>query len=190
MRNKIVLILAFVLSGYMSAFAQQEEITITAYYPSPYGVYSEMAVTNRQAVGDVNGDSLYNNADMAVDQFGAPIPGSLTVAGSVGIGKKSLQVIQDGRNLDLDVVDNIVADDIYLRNPQQGVARWASQQVALDYAQCTTVNVGQPSGPHRSYCPQGYVVVGGSTDGNDWIWEDIICCKIEGLSVVNWASRP
>ena len=85
-----------ILISVISISAQtSEEITITTYYPSPYGVYQEMNITGRQAIGDVNGDSAYTNADMAVDQSGAPIPGSLTVAGNVGIGTTNPQVALD-----------------------------------------------------------------------------------------------
>lgn len=68
-----------------------QEVTITTYYPAPYGVYHDMVVTNRQSIGDVNGDGSFSLGDMAVyppghPQSGNPIPGSLTVNGNVGIG--------------------------------------------------------------------------------------------------------
>ena len=39
-----------------------EDITITTYYPSPYGSYNELA-TNRLAVGDTNGNGSLDAAD-------------------------------------------------------------------------------------------------------------------------------
>ena len=63
-----------------------QEVTITTYYPAPYGVYSDMIVTQRQSIGDVNLDGSFNSGDMAVDSSGNPMWGSLTVAGNVGIG--------------------------------------------------------------------------------------------------------
>jgi hypothetical protein len=68
-------------------FAQTEDkITITTYYPSPYGSYNEMGVFKRQAIGDLNNDGKTDAQDMAVDNFGNPLPGTLTVAERVGIG--------------------------------------------------------------------------------------------------------
>jgi len=48
-----LLILALVLFGYLSCFADQpqgEEFTITTYYPSPYGSYNELS-TNKLMLG-------------------------------------------------------------------------------------------------------------------------------------------
>jgi hypothetical protein len=40
----------------------QEEITITTYYPSPYGSYDELQ-SNKMAVGDVDGDGVLTASD-------------------------------------------------------------------------------------------------------------------------------
>ncbi|MDD2702504.1 MAG: hypothetical protein PHC33_00640 [Candidatus Omnitrophica bacterium] len=51
----------------------QESLTITTYYPSPYGVYDQLEAY-RAAVGDVNGDGNIDAADIPAT------PGSLAVA--------------------------------------------------------------------------------------------------------------
>lgn len=46
---------------YIPLYAE-ESLTVTTYYPSPYGSYNELG-TNKLAVGDTNGDSTLNAAD-------------------------------------------------------------------------------------------------------------------------------
>jgi len=82
------LLLSFSLSlvlllAYPSLFAQEESITMTTYYPSPYGSYREMRA-KRMAIGDdyIQGetyswDSLPPSIDADAD---------LVVEGNVGIG--------------------------------------------------------------------------------------------------------
>jgi len=64
-----------------SVFAQ-ETITITTYYPAPFGIYRQL-VTTTLGVGDNNGDGAINGAD-------APNPGTnpgdVWIAGRTGIG--------------------------------------------------------------------------------------------------------
>jgi hypothetical protein len=82
--------------------AQQEQLTITTYYPSPHGSYREIRA-QRMAIGDTyfgSGycwppDSCANNVDTNAD---------LVVEGNVGIGTPNPQAI-----LDLDVRTRIVA---------------------------------------------------------------------------------
>jgi len=66
--------------GVLSSFAQEEEkeetITITTYYPSPYGVYNELQA-NRIAVGDTNDDGQLTAEDQP------PADGQLYTARSV-----------------------------------------------------------------------------------------------------------
>ncbi len=45
-----------------NSLAEEEEFTITTYYPSPYGSYNELS-TNKFAVGDTNGDGNLTSAD-------------------------------------------------------------------------------------------------------------------------------
>jgi len=62
-----------------------EDITITTYYPAPYGSYQDLTVADREAIGDVSGDGKVDINDLA-EGFGTPFPGSLTVAGRIAIG--------------------------------------------------------------------------------------------------------
>ena len=91
--NTVLLAVALLVASYSlivtSCCAQSpDSITITTYYPSPYGSYNEMSVASRMAIGNVDGsaDGLVNSSDMAVDSSGNPIAGSLTVANRIGIG--------------------------------------------------------------------------------------------------------
>ena len=63
-----------------------------------------------------------------------------------------------------------------------------TSEVNIDYSQCSMIQPGNKIGPHLTYCPNGYVTVGGWSDGNDWVPEGQICCKI-GVGI-NWDSRP
>ena len=67
---------------------------------------------------------------------------------------------------------------------------WGSVPIYIDYSACTTIGVGAPDGPHTTYCPEGYVVVGGSTDGNDYVWESIVCCPLVGVGTQNYSTKP
>jgi len=61
----------------------QENITITTYYPSPVGVYNELLVSNRMAVGDINGDGVVNGLDLPTDAAGNPLPNSFQTVNSL-----------------------------------------------------------------------------------------------------------
>ncbi|NPA34889.1 MAG: hypothetical protein GXO48_08190, partial [Chlorobi bacterium] len=67
---------------------------------------------------------------------------------------------------------------------------WGSVPIYIDYNACTSVSVGSPDGPHTTYCPEGYVVVGGKTDGNDFVWEEIVCCPLVGVGTQNYSTKP
>lgn len=56
-----------------------EEITITTYYPSPYGSY-ESLFTKKLGVGDNNSDGLFTSADVPATT------GEVWIKGNVGIG--------------------------------------------------------------------------------------------------------
>ena len=100
--NKIILISVFFIFSFLSVGFSQERITITTYYPSPFGSYNELTVAQRQAIGDVNLDGQVNAGDLAVDNVGNAIPGSLTMSGSLGIGTTT-----PARNLDIAIGNGI-----------------------------------------------------------------------------------
>ncbi|RKY30351.1 MAG: hypothetical protein DRP68_06240, partial [Candidatus Omnitrophota bacterium] len=66
--ESIVLVVGLIFGG-LYCFAQEgggggeESITVTTYYPSPYGVYNQLQ-TNRMAVGDTNGDGQLTALDL------------------------------------------------------------------------------------------------------------------------------
>ena len=76
MKRVILLSLAFLAFSF-SAFCQSEHeqsnnetITISTYYPSPYGVYRELEVKGRMAVGNVRNDTnLGHMSDLQEEQL-------------------------------------------------------------------------------------------------------------------------
>lgn len=86
-RNILFFVFLFIFTLFSFGFCEEkqqqgaEEITITTYYPSPYGSYNELQ-TNKMAVGDTNGDTKLDSGDQSVNN------GDLVVAGNVGIGTK------------------------------------------------------------------------------------------------------
>ena len=64
MFKKILLVVIgfiFVVTVLHLCFA--ERLTITTYYPSPYGIYSKL-LTKMFGVGDTNGDGQFDNNDL------------------------------------------------------------------------------------------------------------------------------
>jgi hypothetical protein len=89
--NRIVSLLSLIFSALLiqPVFSQQqqqqpvnENITITTYYPAPFGVYQQL-VTTTLGVGDTNGDGIIDDRD-APDP--TTNPGDVWIAGKVGIG--------------------------------------------------------------------------------------------------------
>lgn len=72
----------FLLASNHSTFA--EDITITTYYPAPYGVYNQL-VTQTLGVGDTNVDGNIDGDD-APDPTVVAEQGDVWIAGNVGIG--------------------------------------------------------------------------------------------------------
>lgn len=58
--------------------AEAEQITLTTYYPSPFGMYDGLGAY-RLSVGDTNGDSNINNADLPTAQGDLYVKGNLLV---------------------------------------------------------------------------------------------------------------
>ena len=72
-----------------ACFAQQETLTITTYYPAPFGVYAQL-VTQTLGVGDSNGSGGIDAGD-APDPIVAGQEGDVWIAGDVGIGTTTPQ---------------------------------------------------------------------------------------------------
>ena len=76
---KSVFLISFLLFICASGVFATEEITITTYYPSPYGSYNSLQ-TDKLGVGDNNGDGAWTSADVPVTT------GDVWIKGKVGIG--------------------------------------------------------------------------------------------------------
>jgi len=66
----------------------EEEITLTTYYPAPYGAYDAMYSTTL-GVGDNNGDTVLGNSGDAPDPTISAQQGDVWIKGQVGIGTTS-----------------------------------------------------------------------------------------------------
>jgi hypothetical protein len=65
-------------------FAAEESITITTYYPSPYGSYNSLQ-TDKFSVGDINGDTYFTSADLPTESGSLWMAGSLLIRGTTGL---------------------------------------------------------------------------------------------------------
>jgi hypothetical protein len=79
--RKIIVFMGMILFFGVSFCLAQEEIAITTYYPSPYGVYDEL-LTNKLAIGDTDSSGQLDSGDIPATAN----DGDLFVAGNVGIG--------------------------------------------------------------------------------------------------------
>ncbi len=104
----ILTLVIFLSVGFVPCFAQNEQITITTYYPSPFGVYNELRA-KKMAIGD----TYYNPASISIND-----PADLIVEGNVGIGTTSPHNVPPNGN-----TGNLDVNDIYLRS----ISKWASQ---------------------------------------------------------------
>ncbi|MBU1871521.1 MAG: hypothetical protein KKH80_01835, partial [Candidatus Omnitrophica bacterium] len=89
--HKIIIALGLILLFSMSLCSAQEEIAITTYYPSPYGVYQELR-SQRMAIGE----NWINSGTYPWDVDGGDPEGNeirqdadLVVEGNVGIKMKN-----------------------------------------------------------------------------------------------------
>ena len=120
MKKRLILLCAFFVFS-LSAFGDDtkhtETITLSTYYPAPYGVYKDIRVTGRLAIGDVNQNDEMDNGDFTTEDE------SLTVAGKVGIGTATPQSPSpDGRTEGL-----LDVHDAYIRAANGGAGQWVSQ---------------------------------------------------------------
>ena len=91
MSKSIVIAAILILALTLSAFSADEgSITITTYYPSPYGVYNALQ-TNKLAVGDTNGDEKLDSGDQP------PQAGQIQVARSVVFTPQNILSLSDTR---------------------------------------------------------------------------------------------
>ncbi len=98
-----------------------EEITITTYYPSPYGSYNELQA-NKMAVGDTNGDSKLTSADLP------PADGQLYTARSVIYKPQNdLAAIQSLPNPKVGEVVYSQGDDEFYYNNTGTSSGWVAQ---------------------------------------------------------------
>lgn len=82
MYKKIFILYWSIIFFTLPVFLFAEEITITTYYPSPYGSYSSLQ-TDKLGVGDNNSDGFFTAVDVPTTT------GDVWIKGNVGIGTTS-----------------------------------------------------------------------------------------------------
>ncbi|MBI4708418.1 MAG: hypothetical protein HY761_10930 [Candidatus Omnitrophica bacterium] len=108
-----------------------EQLTITTYYPSPHGSYSELSVASKLSVGDVNGDGQVNSSDLG------STAGSF-VAKQIGVGTTAPQSA-------LDVNGGIkVGNDTICNASKAGTMRYNSANKQIEY--CNGSSYGNVAG--------------------------------------------
>ncbi|MDD5356150.1 MAG: hypothetical protein PHY56_06420 [Candidatus Omnitrophica bacterium] len=90
----ISLVLLLVFSLFSSYSFAEEKITLTTYYPAPYGIYKELR-SDQMAIGSGYRNSSLSNGDLIVSGnvgIGTPTPqATLHVAGNVIAGEMTIQ---------------------------------------------------------------------------------------------------
>jgi hypothetical protein len=155
MLKKISLSIFLLPTFFLNSFSQTNEaLTITTYYPSPYGVYKEIRA-KRMAIGDNYYDySQYcwsGRCAYTIDS-----DADLIIQGNVGIGDTT-----PDEDLKLDVEGKVGAAE-YCDENGNNCKAITEIGGSLD---CTTVS--QTSGSSRNKfasCPSGYRVTGGGCD--------------------------
>jgi len=73
-----------------------ETITITTYYPAPYGVYRDLQ-TQRLAVGDTNRDGIFDSKDIPANKGGLYVAGGMYMnLGRYKMGVQFMNLGEDG----------------------------------------------------------------------------------------------
>lgn len=82
---KIITVLLSLMFLGLSVYAQDETLTITTYYPAPFGIYQRM-VSQALGIGDTNASGSIDVGDAPNPAADPEQAGDLWVAGDVGIG--------------------------------------------------------------------------------------------------------
>lgn len=140
-----------------------EEVTITTYYPAPYGVYSQLQ-TQTFGVGDANNDGTFDSSDVPDPSTNA---GDVWIAGNVGIGTTP--------TVKLDVNGSIHAELIQ--------SRVTFPNVAAIFAEATAATGGQTRGIHG--------ITNSSTDGAGGVLGDATAASgaIKGVVGRTWSNH-
>jgi len=149
----------------LSCFAQEgETITITTYYPSPYGVYNELRA-NKMVIGESDSGAI-------------PSPDTEGVMIFKGISEPTGSNDQQDGALYYD-------DSEHKFKYYDGSAGTWKEMGGIGTS-CVTIEArcGSSSGPlPASHCPQGYVVTG---IAGGWCQQDegiliieLICCQLQ-----------
>jgi len=127
MKNKLLSLLVLVATSVLLSasciqvcFSQSEQITITTYYPSPYGVYKQL-LTQSFGVGDNNNSGSLDSGDVPSNS------GDMWVAGNIGVGTNNPAAR-------LDVNGGIKIGDTNVCNgTTEGTVRYNSATKAIEY---------------------------------------------------------
>ena len=141
------------------AFAQsgEDSLTITTYYPAPYGVYHELH-SDGMSIGSAN-------------RTQAPPTDGLIVQGNVGIGTTTVGAY-GGKQTSLEVNGYTALNDVYLKD----VNRWASK-LNCRVTKQITYNV-PPNGTAEALCNSNEIAMSGGCsfrppgDGQDYYTYD------------------
>ena len=145
------IIFTFIFSFSLFSQSPQNTLTITTYYPSPFGVYKELRV-KRMAIGD----NYYKSSDYCWEGICSTHISSntgLIVEDNVGIGTDNPQakLHVNGRIKALDPVDDDdVATKKYVDAQISGGVQWAGYTPSS-----YTGNLGGPKGAHQK-CNNAY----------------------------------
>jgi hypothetical protein len=145
--GKILFFILFVFGLISSSFA--EDITITTYYPSPYGSYNSLQA-DRIGVGDNNASGSLTSADVPTTS------GHMWVRGNVGIGTTNpLSRLSVGGNGNV----NYMIYGYSSANNSTGIYGEARQYGIQGYGTSTGTSTGV-YGSGRTYGVHGYSSIG------------------------------
>ncbi|MDD5561899.1 MAG: hypothetical protein PHT50_07230 [Candidatus Omnitrophica bacterium] len=147
-RSIFLLILIFV---FFSLSFAEESITITTYYPSPYGSYNELQ-SNKLAVGDTNSDGQMTFVDLP------PANGQIYAARSVIFKPQSSVPSSNVR--EGEVAYNNADNNLYVYKGSSGGWQAVGGVISYTYYCFNGTVYGTPvctnAGGNQGYCPAGY----------------------------------